>query len=185
MVGYLVNLLLCHKEENGLLSTHREMIAPLHRSMKVSEGNLPASLSPLFFQSLSSGVKHDTGCSKTAQTRRERKSLLQFSFSHLAFLGRPPWLIWKYMFKDPSPKGKSGVTSWADTPQWQQEPEDWWGEGWRYLSFPARKPPSFESSKAKKVINKNYRQAFRSSVCKTHTCVKGTNSTWQFCVIDQ
>ena len=84
-------------------------------------------LSPLFFQPLSSDVNHETGCSKTTQTRRERESLLQFSFSHITFLDRPPCLTWKYMLRDPSPKGKSGVTAWADTPQWQQEPEAIWG----------------------------------------------------------
>ena len=93
-------------------------------------------LSPLFFQPLSSDVNHETGCSKTTQTRRERESLLQFSFSHITFLDRPPCLTWKYMLRDPSPKGKSGVTAWADTPQWQQEPEAIWGESREIFVFP-------------------------------------------------
>lgn len=95
MAGYLANLLPCHKEENGLLSTHRERISPLHRLMKAKEGNLPAScLSPLSFQPLSSDVKYGIGCSKDSWDKRAKtvlSCLLQAAFhswaASLAHLG--------------------------------------------------------------------------------------------------
>ena len=108
---------------------------PDREMMKVRKGNLTSpvcSLLPILILWCESWdwLQQDNS------DKKRKKSLLQFSFSHITFLDRPPCLIWKYVLRDPSPKGKSGVTAWADTPQRQQEPEAIWGESRETFVFP-------------------------------------------------
>lgn len=109
---------------------------------------------------------------KEAETRRERKLLFQSSASHLAFLGKPPWLSWEYVFENLHSEGKSGNTkgifSWCFLTG--QEPEPWWEKERTYFCFVSRKVPSSESLRLKHCHCKNYWQTFSM----TEMCVKYT-----------
>lgn len=167
MAGYLANLLPYHKGEHELLSAHRERMALLHRLEDQWKQFACLSAPSLFFQPSSSDVKCAVGWSKHSWDKKRKEcfsSLLQAILLSWADLPGSPgnvcartdaWReVWYY-------QGRLQLRLCSP-----QEPEAWWGEERRYLSFHSRKALSFEFSKAKKVvINKNYSQACSSNVC--------------------